>query len=92
MKTKSLLKVKGFDFSPNFQGFSYLTHLIGSESNLEYIGLAKNQLGSWADVESLFGQIGRFPLTQQQVEEYRLKEKERDAIIQKNLKAKIAYH
>jgi len=64
----------------------HFTMLIESTSGLEYIGLAKNQLGKWSDVKDWLDNIGKFPMTNEEVEEYRLKEKEREAAVQKNQK------
>ena len=68
------------------EGVHHFTMLIESASGLEYIGLAKNHLGKWSDVKDWLENIGKFPMTLEEVEEYRQKEKERELAIQKNQK------
>jgi len=70
------------------EGVHHFTMLIESASGLEYIGLAKNHLGKWSDVKDWLENIGKFPMTLEEVEEYRQKEKERELAIQKNQKNK----
>jgi len=65
-----------------------LKALIETSSGLEYIGLAKNHIGSWDDVREWLEGFGKFPITIEEVEAYRLKEKEKEVIVQKNLKNK----
>ena len=67
-------------------GVDALATLIESACCLEFVGLAKNRLGKWSDVENWFDNLGKFPITPEEAEEIKLKEKEREAIIQKNQK------
>lgn len=70
------------------EGIKHFAGLIESSCCLESIGLAKNHLGKWNDVKDWLDNIGRFPMTPEEAEEHKVKEKEKEANIQKNLKNK----
>jgi hypothetical protein len=92
MIIKLQAKVCFTNFVEKKLGFANLVPLLQSECNLEYLGFSRNKLECWEDVKPLLSLIGRFPLTQQQVDEVRAKEKEREAIITKNIKVlKLIY-
>lgn len=57
--------------------------------NLEFIGLAKNDL-SFADLEPLIGAIGKKPFPEEEADAHVKKMKERDAIVEKNKKLKAS--
>ena len=63
--------------------------LLRSSSALEYVGLGRNKLKSWDDIAEWFNGIGRFALSTEELEQYREKEKEREAAILKNNKVII---
>ncbi len=67
-------------------GINHLKALLRTSSGLEYIGLGRNKLKAWEDIAEWFDGIGRFPLTPEELEQYREKEKEREAAIIKNNK------
>ena len=67
-------------------GVNQLKALIETASGLEYVGLAKNRIGTWDDVKEWLEGFGKFPITLEEVEAYRLKEKEKEVIVQKNQK------
>jgi hypothetical protein len=60
----------------------------GVNKSIEFLGLAKNKLGKFDDLSGLVANVGKFLMTAEEVEEYRGREKERDAIIERNKKAK----
>lgn len=55
---------------------------------IEYLGLARNGISSFDDISGITQNVGRFILSEEELEEYRVKEKERDAIIERNKKVK----
>ena len=57
-------------------------------TTLEYLGLASLNM-SVIDLKPLFEEFGRFKITPEEAEEYKIKIKERDTIITKNKKAKV---
>jgi len=88
---KDNISLKSLDLYGNLitgAGVNQLKALIETSSGLEYIGLAKNHIGSWDDVREWLEGFGKFPITIEEVEAYRLKEKEKEVIVQKNLKNK----
>jgi len=88
---KDNISLKSLDLYGNLitgAGVNQLKALIETSSGLEYVGLAKNHLGSWDDVREWLEGFGKFPITNEEVEAYRLKEKEKEVIVQKNLKNK----
>ena len=87
LKTNTTLKfLELYDNKITPQGILHLLPLLKSESNIEYLGLSRNKLEKWEDIKPLISEIGRFPLTQAQIDEVRAKEKEKEAIIMKNAK------
>jgi hypothetical protein len=50
--------------------------------------LAKNKLSKYDELIGLISNIGKFLMSNEELEEYRNKEKEKDAIIERNKKAK----
>lgn len=66
-----------------------MVSLVETQAGLEYIGLAKNRIGPWESAKVLFDNIGRFPLTNEQADEHKNKERDREAAIQKNIKVII---
>jgi len=70
------------------EGMGTLEKLIETPSNIEFLGLAKNLINDWDELASFFSKIGRIPITPEEAELHKQKEKDRDAIIQKNLKNK----
>lgn len=76
----------------NFTGSvvtSCLKQVFEQNRNLEYVGLAKNNLTS-SDVQPLLKCFGRQPFPAENVPAYQLKIKERDAILEKNKKLKAS--
>ncbi|CAD8075052.1 unnamed protein product [Paramecium sonneborni] len=55
---------------------------------LEQLGLAKNQITSLDQLSEIMQNVGKFLMTQEEYDEYRIKEKERDQIIERNKKVK----
>jgi len=70
------------------EGINHLVPLLRSSSALEYVGLGRNQIKTWEDISEWFNGIGRFVLTPEELEQYREKEREREAAILKNNKNK----
>ena len=75
-----------FQYEKAVLGIKHIVPLLRSDCNLEYIGLARNHLGGWNELAEWFDNMGRFPMTIEEVEQHREKEKNRDLAIQKNLK------
>jgi len=65
--------------------------LLRSSSALEYVGLGRNQIKTWEDISEWFNGIGRFVLTPEELEQYREKEREREAAILKNNKVIFSF-
>ncbi|KAL4473855.1 hypothetical protein ABPG74_022719 [Tetrahymena malaccensis] len=81
-------KVKVLDFFSNQitnASLQSLFTLISSYTKISYLGLGANNLSQFTP---LLNKIGKKVLSAEELQEYRKKEQERDAIIQKNLKQK----
>eukprot|EP01017_Pseudomicrothorax_dubius_P002893 TRINITY_DN10263_c0_g1_i4.p2 TRINITY_DN10263_c0_g1~~TRINITY_DN10263_c0_g1_i4.p2 ORF type:complete len:150 (-),score=44.70 TRINITY_DN10263_c0_g1_i4:37-486(-) len=62
--------------------------MLEQNRTLEYIGLARNGIRSAEPLTDILNAIGRKPMSAEELEAYRNKEKDREAIIEKNKKAK----
>ncbi|KAL4482271.1 hypothetical protein ABPG72_018052 [Tetrahymena utriculariae] len=88
LENNSTLKVKVLDFFQNQitnASLESLFNLISSYTKISYLGLGANHL---SQLTPLINKIGKKVLSAEELQEYRKKEQERDAIIQKNLKQK----
>ena len=70
------------------EAFIYLGQMLVYNKSLELIGLAKCSVSSIEQMSGLVESIGKFIMNSDEIEDYKNKEKEREAIINKNLKAK----
>lgn len=55
---------------------------------MEFLGLAKNNINSFDDIIEITQNIGKFLLSPEELEEYRNKERDRDAVVERNKKVK----
>ncbi|EAR90196.2 hypothetical protein TTHERM_00355430 (macronuclear) [Tetrahymena thermophila SB210] len=88
LENNSTLKVKVLDFFQNQitnASLESLFTLLSSYTNIQYLGLGANHL---SQLTPLINRIGKKVLSSEELQEYRRKEQERDAIIQRNLKQK----
>ncbi|CAD8080635.1 unnamed protein product [Paramecium primaurelia] len=70
------------------EALNLIGKMLGQNSLMEYLGLAKNQIQSFDDLQGITQNIGRFQMSQEEYDEYKTKEKEREAIIERNKKVK----
>ncbi|CAK87477.1 unnamed protein product (macronuclear) [Paramecium tetraurelia] len=70
------------------EALNLIGKMLGQNGSMEFLGLAKNGIQSFDDLQGITQNIGRFQMSQEEYEEYKTKEKERDAIIERNKKVK----
>lgn len=85
------VQLKFFDLYDNNLSANSLAHLstlLEKNRTLESLGLSKNNLTDLDQIAPLLQNIGKFLLSEEELEAYRSKEKERDAIVARNAKSK----
>ncbi|KAM3127588.1 hypothetical protein pb186bvf_020293 [Paramecium bursaria] len=68
--------------------FNAIGKMLANNASMEFLGLAKNQIQSFDELQGITQNLGKFLLSPEELEDYRNKEKERDAIIERNKKVK----
>lgn len=77
-----------YDNKLSKQSLDLLGEMLKSNASMEFLGLARNAITSFEDLNGIVSNVGRFLMTQEEYDEYKVKEKERDSIVERNKKAK----
>lgn len=62
--------------------------MLQGNASMEFLGLARNGIQSFDELVGITQNIGKFLLSNEEYEEYKMKEKERDAVVDRNKKVK----
>ncbi|CAD8065547.1 unnamed protein product [Paramecium primaurelia] len=77
-----------YDNQLSKEAFNLIGTALKENTFLEQLGLAKNQINSLDQLSEIMQNVGKFLMSQDEYDDYRIKEKERDQIIERNKKVK----
>ena len=65
-----------------------ISKFVEESKTIEFLGLSKNGFNTEDCLSKLLGAIGEIPLSEEQYEQHKVKEKERDEVLERNKKRK----